>query len=122
MSHIVTIETRVRDVTAAVASCRRLELPEPAHGRFELFSSVQTGLGIELPEWRYPVVCDTDSGQLHYDNFNGRWGDRLHLDRFLQIYAVEKSKIEARRQGHSVTEQQLNNGSIKLVVQVGGAH
>ena len=120
MSHIVTIETEVRDAAAVSASCRRLELPAPTHGRFELFNSVQTGLGVELPDWRYPVVCDTDSGQLHFDNFEGRWGDRVHLDKFMQMYAVEKSKIEARRAGHSVTEQQLANGSIKLTVQVGG--
>jgi hypothetical protein len=39
----------------------------------------------------------------------------------LQAYAVEKTKIEARRKGHAVTEQQLADGSIKLTVQVGGA-
>ncbi len=30
-------------------------------------------LGVQLPEWRYPVVCDTTNGQLAYDNFGGRW-------------------------------------------------
>ena len=35
--------------------------------------------------------------------------------------AVEKSKLEARRKGHSVVEQQLENGSIKLTINVGGA-
>jgi hypothetical protein len=43
------------------------------------------------------------------------------LDAFLQAYAVEKAKLEARRQGHVVTEQQLSDGSIKLSIQVGGA-
>jgi hypothetical protein len=33
---------------------------------------------------------------------------------------VEKSKIEARRQGHSVTEAQLSDGSVKLTINVGG--
>lgn len=49
------------------------------------------------------------------------WGDRLHLDRFLQSYAVEKTRIEARKRGHTVTEQSLVDGSIKLTAQVGGA-
>jgi hypothetical protein len=120
MSHIVTIESQVRDEVAAALACRRLKLPAPVRGRFELFTSVQTGLGVELPKWRYPVVCDTDSGQLHFDNFEGRWGDRVHLEKFLQMYAVEKSKLESRKAGHTVTEQSLPNGSIKLVVQVGG--
>jgi hypothetical protein len=76
---------------------------------------------VQLPDWRYPVVCQLETGQLQYDNYNGRWGKQQHLDSFLQIYAVEKARIEARRQGHSVVEQQLTDGSIKLTVNVGGA-
>ena len=49
------------------------------------------------------------------------WGEQQHLDAFLQTYAVEKAKVEARRRGHSVTEQPLADGSIKLTIQVGGA-
>jgi hypothetical protein len=54
------------------------------------------------------------------DNFGGHWGKSQQLDRFLQAYAVEKAKIEARRRGHSVMEQPLANGSIKLTIQVAG--
>ncbi|HCO21584.1 MAG TPA: DUF1257 domain-containing protein, partial [Gimesia maris] len=92
----------------------------PMQGTFKLFSSEATGLGVELPQWRYPVVCDITSGQLQYDNFEGRWGNRHHLNQFLQSYAVEKTRIEARRKGHTVTEQAQADGSIKLTVQVGG--
>jgi len=48
-------------------------------------------------------------------------GQQQQLDRFLQVYAVEAAKIEAHRKGHSVTEQNLADGSIKLTVQIGGA-
>jgi hypothetical protein len=58
---------------------------------------------------------------VRYDNYNGRWGEQAQLDRFLQAYAVEKAKIEARKRGHTVTEQSLTDGSIKLTVSVGGA-
>ncbi|MCM2371089.1 hypothetical protein [Aporhodopirellula aestuarii] len=51
----------------------------------------------------------------------GHWGDRARLDQFLQAYAVERATIEARKNGHSVTEQKLDNGSIKLTIRVGGA-
>jgi hypothetical protein len=47
-------------------------------------------------------------------------GDPKHLDAFMQAYAVEKAKIEAWKKGHSVYEQPLADGSIKLVIQVGG--
>ena len=66
------------------------------------------------------MVCQLDTGQLHYDDYGGRWGKQEHLDAFLQMYAVEKAKLESRRRGHSVTEQTLSDGSIKLTIQVQG--
>lgn len=120
MSHIVHIETEVRDAAAVQAACQRLNLAAPVHSTARLFSGEATGLIVNLPDWRYPVVCDTATGQIQFDNYDGRWGDRTHLDRFLQAYAVERAKAEARRAGHSVTEQPLVDGSIKLTVQVAG--
>jgi hypothetical protein len=120
MSHIVEIKTEVRDPTALESACQRLQLPPPQQGTFRLFTETATGLGVNLPDWRYPVVCDIAHGQVRYDNYGGAWGDPTQLDRLLQAYAVEKAKLEARRQGHSVTEQPLADGSIQLTVQVGG--
>jgi hypothetical protein len=121
VSHIVQIETQVRDPSAVQAACQRLNLAAPIYGTTELYSGRATGLAVQLPGWRYPAVCDTTTGQVHYDNFGGQWGDQKELDRFLQAYAVEKARLEALKQGHSVTEQQLADGSIRLTVQVGGA-
>ena len=121
MSHIVTVRTEVRDPTAIEAACRRLGLPEPVHGTAKLFTAEATGLLVKLPDWLYPVVCDTASGQLHFDNYNGAWGQQKQLDRLLQAYAVERAHIEARKQGHSALEQAMPDGSIKLVIQLGGA-
>lgn len=121
MSHIVTITTQVRDGTAVRAACNRLRLPSPTEGTHRLFSGQATGLAVRLPEWNYPVVCELTTGQLKYDNYGGHWGEQKYLDAFLQAYAVEKAKIEARRKGHTVTEQQLSDGSVKLTINVGGA-
>ncbi len=121
MSHIVSIQTEVRDPVAIRSACDRLKLPEPVFGEVKLFSSSATGWAVRLPEWRYPVVADVNTGTLAFDNYNGRWGEQQQLDRFLQGYAVEKATIEARKQGHSVIEQSLEDGSIKLTVSVGGA-
>jgi hypothetical protein len=73
-----------------------------------------------LPGWQYPIVCDTSSGQVKFDNFGGRWGDQRRLNAFLQAYACEKVRMESRKQGHSVLERRLADGSIKLVIQVQG--
>ena len=114
MSHIVTIRTEVRDPHAIGAACTRLDLPQPAEGEVQLFTSAARGTIIRLPDWRYPVVCDTGTGQLHFDNFEGRWGEQQQLDRFLQAYAVEKAKLEARKCGYSVVEQARDDGTIRL--------
>ena len=91
MSHIVTIRTEVRDLSALGLACERLKLPAPVFGTVTLFSSTATGWQVQLADWQYPVVCDVEQSKLHYDNFGGRWGDQIRLDRFLQTYAVEKS-------------------------------
>ncbi len=120
MSHIVLIETELRDSAAIRAACSRLGLQEPVHGTARLFSGEATGLAVQLPGWPYAVVCNTATGQVQFDNFGGRWGNQQELDKFLQAYAVEKCLIEARRKGHQVTEQPLPDGSFKLTIQVAG--
>ena len=119
MSHIVTISAEIRDATALTAACRRLGIPEPVLGKAKLFSGEAEGYCVQLRNWRYPVVCDVENGQVKLDDFNGRWGDQRELDRLTQAYSAEKAKSEARRRGHRVTEQSLADGSIKLTVHVG---
>ncbi|QEF97880.1 hypothetical protein Mal15_19260 [Stieleria maiorica] len=121
MSHIVEIQTEIRDAAAVREGCNRLGLQPPSEGTFKLFSKTVSGLGVQLRDWRYPVVCELNTGKVQYDNYQGRWGDPKRLDEFMQAYAVERAKLEARKQGHSVREQQLADGSIKVTVQVGGA-
>ena len=121
MSHLVTINTQIRDPAALAAACRRLGLQEPVQGTVRMFSDVATGLIVRLPDWRYPVVIDPAKVEVHFDNYGGAWGEQAQLDRLMQAYAVEKARLEARKAGHTVTEQALPDGSIKLVIQAGGA-
>lgn len=78
------------------------------------------GILVELPDWVFPVVCDLDAGVIRYDNYSGAWGDLAYLDRFVQTYCIEKATLEARKKGYSVIEQELADGSVKLIVNVGG--
>ena len=116
MSHIVTIQTKLRDPTAIAAACARLGLPEPVVGTAVLFSEQVNGLLVRLPDWLYPAVVDLATGEIKFDNYNGAWGNRGHLDHFLQIYAVERAKLEARKQGCQVSEQALADGSIRVKI------
>jgi hypothetical protein len=116
MSHLVTIQCRIRDAAVVATTCRRLGLAEPVHGTARLYSAEVTGLLLHLPDWQYPAVIDTSTGTIAYDNFGGIWGDERDLHRFLQIYAVEMAKSEARRRGYAVSEQAMQDGAIKLQI------
>lgn len=120
MSHVVSISTKIRDIEALTAATQRMQLPPPRFEEVQLFSSQATGQAVRLRDWRYPVVCDTQSGQVFFDNYEGRWGKQKELDLLFQSYAIEKAKIEARKQGHSVQEQALQDGSVKLTLTLGG--
>lgn len=120
MSHIVSIKCRLHDPVAIGAACRRLGLPEPTQGTATMYAGqTAEGLLVQLPGWKYPIAIDTASGEVKADNFSGHWGNQVEFDRFLQSYAVEKCRIEARKQGHVVTEHQLQDGSIRLQIQEG---
>ena len=118
MSHIVQIKTEVRDANAIEAACRRLGIEQPTTGKFRVYAVEREGVGIRLPGWSYPVVCNTETGAVDYDNYNGSWGEQKHLDSFLQAYAVEKAIYEAQKGGYSVYEETLPDGSIKLNITV----
>jgi hypothetical protein len=116
LSHIVSIQTKVHDAAAVATACARLGLQAPVQGTARLFSGEATGLLVQFPGWQYPAVIDTLTGVVRYDVFGGHWGDEQHLHLFLQAFAVEKTKIEARKRGHTISEQQLANGSIRLQI------
>jgi hypothetical protein len=116
MSHIVTIQARVHDPVAVAAACRRLGLAEPVQGTAQLFSGEASGLIVPLPGWQYPAVIDPLTGAIRFDNYGGAWGEQAQLDRFMQAYAAEKVRLEAKKKGYQISEQALQDGSIKLQI------
>ena len=71
MSHIVTIETQVRDPAAIELACTRSKLPPAVFGTAMLFSETATGWQVQLPKWHYPVVCNVEQSRLHFYKFGG---------------------------------------------------
>ena len=120
MSHLVTLRVEMRDAVALAAACSRLGLKAPVQGTARLYASQATGQIVELPGWTYPVVIDTEKRQIAFDNYSGVWGDPRELDKLIQAYAICKASLEARKQGHSVREETLPDGSVKLTIQVAG--
>ncbi len=113
MSHIVQIKTQIRDAAAVEAACRRLGLKMPLRRTAKLFSGEASGLTVELLRLAIP------GGDRRFSAAAGSptttsvvAGEaKRQFEAFIQSYAVEKARIEARKRGHSVTEQKLPDGS-----------
>lgn len=73
MSHIVSIATQVKDIVAVRAACHRMKLVEPLVDTARLYGGEVSGLVVQLPGWKYPIVIDPASGTVRFDNFNGAW-------------------------------------------------
>jgi hypothetical protein len=55
MSHIATIQTKVREPAAVAAACTRMSLASPESGTARLFGGEVSGLLVRLPGWTYPA-------------------------------------------------------------------
>ena len=66
----------MRDPAALAAACDRLHLAAPTPGTAHLYAGEATGLLVRLPGWTYPVVIDPQTGEVRYDNFEGRWKEQ----------------------------------------------
>ncbi len=119
MSHTMNIKVELHDRDALLAACERLNLVVE-EGRFKLYSSTEEGVGVFLPNWKYPVVVK-NTGDIAFDNYEGRWGNIAELNKLRAYYGLEKAKIEARKKGYSVYES-FNDRTqeIELRITVGG--
>jgi hypothetical protein len=92
VSHIVTIQTEVRNPAAVTAACRRLGLPEPVRGTAKLFEGEAAGLLDQSPAPGQASAPGPSLGQwFHYrglveaDRNQPAYAERL-LFRGLQAY------------------------------------
>ena len=107
--------TREDIVRLAAVRCNATIL---GRGQFTVYSSTIAGFGVKFPNWRFPLVIDLDNGEIHYDNYEGSWGDIAELSQFKQAYTAELVRDAAKKMGHSVTESVTDTGEIRLVVGV----
>ena|SRR2546428_6274101 len=115
MSHVATIALEFRDPAAlseAAAVCG-LDL-RPEMVTFYDGTCVD-GTALRLPGWCYPVVIDA-AGRLHYDHYEGRWGDLAQLHRFRQAYAEAATAGFARARGYLITRSTQADGTVRLAL------
>ena len=123
MSHISKIELEVRDLGVLCNACARLGL-ELLKGKktFKWYGKdSQCDHAIRVPGADYEIGVVKTGGiyELNCDYYDpniekaiGKQGGLLK-----QAYAVEKTKVEARKKGYSVVERQSQTG-IRLHVRI----
>lgn len=87
-------------------------------GKHRLYSTTETGFGISMPGWQYPVVINEEG--LAYDNYNGRWGKPELLTGLKNRLTAEHVKKLMKLQGHAPTESVAADGTIKITTEMGG--
>ena len=139
--HISTVKLEVRSLEALKAACQRLGLEfregQATYAWFGYFVGdapvpegfIQEDLGhcvhaISVPGARYEIGVVFRDGvyKLLWDSFGpGGLEQALGPDcnKLRQGYGVEAAKLEAQRQGYSVYEEAMEDGSLKLHIQVG---
>lgn len=129
MSHIVSFETKVRNVETLHITAQRMGLPKPKHrANYRMRSGkIVSGIAVQLPDWTKPVIFDCETGSVEFDNFSpyteshpqvrsgkkqvgddGRWGDTAHLNQFVDEYLGTEMMLQAEKEGHIVTEAGWN--------------
>ena len=138
MSHVVKIDTELRDLAAVEAACKRLgwvflrdKKTYEWYGRHVGDYPIPKGMAkedmgkcehaISIPGVKYEVgLVKSGSGWApiydFYDSSLKQAMGGIKAEKFMQAYAVEKAKIEARKKGYKCQETKLDNGSIRLTI------
>ncbi len=123
MSHISKIELEVNDLGILDQACRKLEL-EFIKGQgsfiwYEKEAPCDHAIKVLIADYEIGVINRGGRYELNCDFYDRNIEKVIgnHGGLLKQAYAVEKTKIEARRKGYSVLERQTKTG-IRLHVRI----
>lgn len=119
MSHTTSCDLVVTNEAALLRTVAAENLHIEDTRRHEMFDGkIVQGIGVKLAGWDYPVIFDTKSGKVHYDNYNERWGKQDTLDKFMQRYSLETLTEQAQLNGLTNEYVTQANGDIVLYCDV----
>jgi hypothetical protein len=127
MSHLTRIELELQDLQVLKSACKRLNLEfRQDQKEFVWFARRRTSCEavIKVPGANYEIGIirnqDRKGYNLQTDFYDKNIGRAIGPNGGLlkQAYAIEKGKLEARKKGYQVFEQQTQNG-IQLRIRIG---
>jgi hypothetical protein len=138
MSHISRIKVEVKDLEVLRAACGRLgfqfmpgqktyrwygtfmgDYPLPEGISREQLGKCTHAIKVPGADYEVGILQQGDKFTLLYDFWKyGGLEDALgaNAEKLIQAYAIEAAKLEAQRQGFSVYEETLQDGSVELHV------
>jgi len=121
MSHTTKRKSAMKNLDALKAACERnQDATYVGAGSQRYGNRCKDPHEVQLKGWSNKVTVDVETGECYYDNYGGRWGKNEVLDGLQQDYAVAAASAQAQAEGHQVEELKLDDGSIKLVIPLGG--
>lgn len=115
MSHTVTLEIKLRNRGHLRKACQALGV-EPTQETVQFYDKRRvTGTVIRFDGWKYPVVIDA-SGSVHFDDYDGAWGNVDDVHRLQVQYAVAAAQEMKAEGWHMGAVQTLSNGAQKLTL------
>ena len=119
MSHKVTVKTQIKNPEVAAAAAKAMGLPcRVGRHSVEIFSGeVQADISVQLKGWIYPIAINIKTGECHFDNYNGKWGNAEELLNFTQEYLAQIAEHEAEEltlQGWNIERVALENGDVQV--------
>lgn len=121
MSKRSTVKMQIENEATLVAACDALHIPyQTGKQKVNLFSQEVSGdFSLRLNNWRYPVVVNFATGEVHFDNYEGHWGnpdDLLVLKREYKAQTVEQSDAiqERLREGYQIERLLDESGDLKI--------
>jgi hypothetical protein len=127
-SHTVTVQVDFKDLDMLQKALKAIGGIWKGWGKHKLFDieklgrgdaepiKLVEGYGFRLPGWTYDCVL-SKSGELSYDNYDGRWGDQAELDKLKVGYTVEVCQRAATLYGW---QSERVNGELKIYHPAGG--
>lgn len=122
MSHFTTIKTQIKDIAALRAACAEMGVALLENTKARGYGKNKThGDYVVRLNGPYDIAVNrqmTGAYGLTTDWWDGHVEREAgpNFGRLLQRYGVCKAQAEARRKGYTTRRQNLNDGSIKLVI------
>ncbi len=122
MSKVLTIkDIKITDAETLEEVCKIVGGYILDGKRFKFYSKTVEGTGVQLRDWKYPVVID-ETGSVQYDNYSGRWGKMDQLYNLIDCYQVVQTRKVAEELGctcgYGDTIENLDSGAFYLEMEV----